>query len=60
MTDGLFDLVERVGHYRELAGAIRTRASSMKTAEARDELLALAEHYDTLARCVGSLQAYEA
>jgi len=39
----------RTARYRELAGALRTLAIAMKTADAREELYAIARDYDVLA-----------
>jgi hypothetical protein len=49
------DLVDRAEYYRQLAAAVRARAASMKTPEARDALATVASDYELLAHYAESL-----
>jgi hypothetical protein len=51
LTDREFSVLgDREKYYRALASLLRARVDSMKSSEARDEVLALASSYDALAK----------
>jgi hypothetical protein len=55
MAAELSDLAQRAEHYRHLVAVVRARAASMKTREARDALVAVADDYELLARYADSI-----
>jgi len=54
MADDLSTPADRAAYYRSVATVIRACVSRVKSVEARDELAALAEDYEILARYVDS------
>jgi len=53
------DLADRADYYRQLAADVRARAASIKTCEARDALVAVADNYEILAHYAESLERTE-
>jgi hypothetical protein len=58
MADEFEALVDRAEYYRQLATVVRSRGSSMKSPEARDELSARAAEYESLAEYYEILAKY--